>query len=179
MAAALVALVAGLLLGVAAPAHAAYQTVDDDIIDGRTAQAEWTGNWSIGSSSGGLVRWYNDGGIGGVYRGELKANTIVRARPGTNPFCIAARVRWQTITASPSFSIPPSASLAVGIQTTSSGWTVSCRAVNSTRVAAPINASGVNHSSRTLLRVHADVCHMATRTSMWVCATDTNENGGR
>lgn len=175
---ALVAVLAGLVLGLAAPAHAAYVFFDDDIVDGRTAQAQWTGNWTNGGSSGGLVRWHRDD-ANGVKRGEFKSRTVVQARAGTNPYCISARIRWQTLTVEPSFSLPPSASLAVGLQTHSNGWTTSCRGMTSSQPPAPIVASGVNFSSRMLVRVHADVCHMATRTSMWVCATDTNSYGGQ
>lgn len=165
----------GLVL-MASPSSATYVWFDDDIVNSRTAQARFTGNWTLGSAQGGLVRWHYDNDSG-VKRGEFKTSTYAQALPGTNPRCIAARVRWQTVTASPSFSVPAGASLTVGLSTTSNGWTVSCRGATSTTPPTPVFLNGVAFSSRLLLRVHADICHMATATSAWACATDSNAYG--
>lgn len=152
--------------------NAQYKQFDDDYITARTTQAEFGGSWN--NNTAGLVRWY--WADGGVKRGEFKATTLARVRRGYNPLCIAARVRWQTITASPSFSVPLAASVSVGVTTTTDGYTRSCRSSSGT--IRPIYLTGVNHNTRLLWRVHADICHKAAATSMWVCATDSNEYGG-
>lgn len=171
------ALACVLALTSAAPAGAAYVFFEDDIVNAKTSQAELTGGWTLGGASGGLVRWTRDDG-NGVKRGELKAPTYARARPGHNPYCIATQVRWQTVTGSPSFSLPAGASLTVGIQTLASGWKVSCRSRVSTTPPTPISLNEVAASSRLLLRVHVDICQMATASSLWACATDSNDYGG-
>lgn len=146
--------------------------IDDDYITARTTQAEFGGSWN--NNTAGLVRW--SWADGGVKRGEFKATTLARVRSGSNPLCIAARVRWQTFTASPSFSYPLGASVTIGVATTTDGYIRSCR--SSTGRIQPIYLTGTNHNTRFLWRVHADICHKATATSMWVCATDSNEYGG-
>lgn len=182
---ALTALVALLLLLLPAPpAVAAYEWFDDDIVNARTDTARFSGDWKMGAAnkatkssrySGGLVRW--SVADGGVKRGEFKAPTYARAVAGKNPRCIAARVRWQTLRANPSFSLPASASLEVGIDTTTNGYKVSCRGANSDTPPRRIYLDGVNHSSRLMLRVHADICELKTRDHMWACATDSNAYG--
>lgn len=152
-------------------AAAGYQWLDDDYITAMTSGAAVDGSYA--SNTAGLVRWwYADNG---VKRGEIRPSTYVRWRGtlATKPQCIAARVRWQTITGSVTIGWPPSFS--PGISTQSSGWMVSCR--NSAGNIASINLSGMAYSSRLIWRMHVDICHQQTTNSGWACATDTNSYG--
>jgi hypothetical protein len=163
---------AGVAVSRSAPASAAgYQWLDDDYITAMTSGAAVDGSYR--SNTAGLVRWwYADNG---VKRGEIRPSTYVRWRGNlaTKPLCIAARVRWQTITGAVTIGWPPSFS--PGISTQSSGWMISCR--NSAGNIASINLSGMAYSSRLIWRMHVDVCHQQTSNSGWACATDTNSYG--
>jgi len=168
------AVVLGVMLGLFAAlgqnAGAEYKWFDDDFIRGGTTQAQFAGNWSGNSA---LVRWWEDGSI---VRGEVKARSVVQVKPGANPKCIAVRLRWKRITGTASFSVPASAGVSVGVTETSDGYTISCR--GNSGVARPISMAGAALSGRSVLGLNLDVCHKATPTSVWACATDANSAGG-
>ena len=152
-----------------------YVFYDDDFLTGGSTQAVFDGNW--GANGDAMVRWWKDNS-NGVVRGEIKSVSIARARPGYNPKCIAVKIRWRKVTGSASFSVPVSAGATVGITETSDGYTVSCRATNGTTPPHYISLAGAAHSSQALTGVNVDICHKATATSVWACATDANSFGG-
>ncbi len=160
----------GLFGGLAQTAGAEYRFYEDDFIRGGTTQAQFAGSWSGNS---GLVRWWKDGS---VVRGEVKSNSIVTAKPGTSPKCIAVKLRWQRITGSVGFSVPSAGSATVGITESSDGYVVSCRGASGAPRAISMN--GAAFSGRSLMGLNLDVCHKATATSVWACATDANSVGG-
>jgi hypothetical protein len=154
---------------------ATYVIYDDDFITGGTTQAVFDGNW--GANGDAMVRWWKDNS-NGVVRGEIKSVSIAKVRPGYNPKCIAVRIRWQKLTGSASFSYPISAGVTVGVTESSDGYTVSCRVTNGTTPPHYISLAGAAYSSQVLTGVNVDICHKATATSVWACATDANSFGG-
>jgi hypothetical protein len=151
----------------------AYVYYEDDFLTGGSTQAVFDGNW--GTNGDAMVRWWKDSG---VVRGEIKSVSIAKARPGYNPKCIAVKIRWQKVSGSASFSVPISAGATVGITETSDGYTVSCRVTNGTTPPHYISLAGAAYSSWALTGVNVDICHKATATSVWACATDANSVGG-